>query len=79
MGVTGLLIVNIAAWSAARRFGVGIDGTLVPWRWDTAIQPIPPLLLLVVHAAASLWLASTLLHRSPTPSALPSTTAPNQG
>ena len=79
VGVTGLLIVNIAAWSAARRFGVGIDGTLFPWRWDIAIQPIPPVLLLVAHAVASLLLASTLLHPSTVPSSPPSTTAPNQG
>lgn len=71
VGVSGLIVVNIAAWAAARRFGVGITGSLLPWRWDTAIQPIPPVLLLTVHAAASLWLASTLLR--------PSAAAPNHG
>lgn len=52
--VAGLTVLNVAAWSAARRFGVGTSGSLVPWRWDTPIQPVPPLLLLVVHAAASI-------------------------
>ena len=45
-----LLTLNIAIWAAARRWGVGIDGTLAPWRWDTVHQPIEPLVLLAVHA-----------------------------
>ena len=61
VGGAGLLITNIAAWSAARRFGVGTDGSLLPWRWDTPIQPVPPILLLIVHAAASVWLAVAVL------------------
>ena len=28
-----LLILNIAAWAAARRFGVGTRGSHLPWRW----------------------------------------------
>lgn len=65
VGGAGLLIANIAAWSAARRFGVGTDGPLLPWHWDTAIQPIPPVVLLVVHAAASVWLALVILCPNP--------------
>jgi hypothetical protein len=71
VGVIGLVIVNIAAWAAARRFGVGISGSLLPWRWDTPIQPIPPLLLLATLAAASAWLATVLMR--------PSTNVANQG
>ena len=65
VAAAGLLVVNIAAWSAGRRFGVGTDGPLLPWRWDTSLQPVPPILLLIVHAAASVWLAVTLLRPAP--------------
>jgi len=66
--VVALVIVNVGAWAAARRFGVGTSGSLLPWRWDTPIQPAPPVLLLVVHAAASIWIV-TLLWRGQRPSA----------
>ncbi len=58
VGVVALVVVNVAAWAAARRFGVGTSGSLLPWRWDTPIQPVPPLLLLVAHAAASVWVVT---------------------
>jgi hypothetical protein len=61
VGGIGLVVVNIAAWAAARRFGVGTSGSFLPWRWDTVIQPVPPLLLLTVHAAASVWLWTLLI------------------
>jgi hypothetical protein len=53
-----LTVLNIAAWAAARRWGVGNDGSLLPWRWDTIHQPVAPIVLLVVLAGASacLWL-----------------------
>lgn len=71
VGVIGLIVVNIAAWAAARRFGVGTSGSLLPWRWDTSIQPIPPVVVLVVLAAASCWLAFVLIR--------PTTNVTNQG
>ncbi|MDJ0768340.1 MAG: DUF2142 domain-containing protein [Ilumatobacter sp.] len=52
-----LIVLNIAAWAAARRFGAGTTGTFLPWRWDTIHQPVHPLALLAVHAALSLGLA----------------------
>jgi hypothetical protein len=61
--VGGLLFVNVAAWAAARRWGVGLDGTHRPWAWDTAIQPVPPILLLVLLAVASVALAWVVLRR----------------
>jgi len=60
VGVLALVGVNAAAWAAARRFGVGISGSLLPWRWDTPIQPVPPVLVLVVHAAVSFWIVTLL-------------------
>lgn len=51
--VAPLAIVNIAAWSAARRFAVGTDGALMPWSWDGTFAWAPPLALLVVHAVAT--------------------------
>ena len=49
-----LLILNIAAWAAARRFGVGTRGSHLPWRWGLDIQPIPPIVLLIAHAALTI-------------------------
>ena len=60
VGVMALVIINIAAWATARRFGVGTSGSLLPWRWDTPIQPVPPVLLLLAHAGASVWIAVLL-------------------
>lgn len=64
VGAAGLLIANIGAWSAGRRFGVGTDGPLSPWHWDTPIQPIPPIVLVFAHAAVSIWLAALVLRPS---------------
>lgn len=55
-----LIVVNVAAWSAGRRWGVGNDGSLLPWRWDTIHQPVAPIVLLAVLAATSVGLWYTL-------------------
>lgn len=47
-------VVNVAAWAAARRWGVGTEGSYLPWNWSTIHQPVPPVLLLIVMAAASI-------------------------
>jgi hypothetical protein len=65
VGGGALLILNVAAWSAARRFGVGTRGSHLPWRWDLAIQPIPPLLVLIVHAALTTALLIFVTGRRP--------------
>jgi hypothetical protein len=65
--VGSLVIANVAAWAAARRFGVGTLGSHLPWRWDTPIQPVPPLVLLAVHALATGGLALVLLRRAGSP------------
>ncbi len=58
--VAALLTLNIAIWAAARRWGVGIDGTLVPWRWGTVHQPVEPALLLAAHAGLTAAVVVTL-------------------
>jgi len=62
-GATALTVLNIAAWAAARRWGVGVEGSLLPWRWDTVHTPVEPVLLLIVHAAATVGLAVALFGR----------------
>ncbi len=56
-----LLILNVAAWAAARRWGVGTRGSHLPWRWRLDIQPLPPLLLLIAHAALTAALLAVVL------------------
>lgn len=59
-GVGALLIMNVAAWSVARRWGVGLYGSMMPWRWDTLLTPFPTLLVLAVLAVSSAALAALL-------------------
>lgn len=61
---TGLVVLNLGAWAAARRWGVGLDGTYLPWRWDTSLQPVPPVVPLVLLAASSLGLGWIVAGRS---------------
>jgi hypothetical protein len=61
-----LLIDNVALVAAARRFGVGVDGSLLPWRWDTYRAPVPPVLVIACHLVATIVLGSVLI-RSATP------------
>lgn len=53
VAVGAVAIVNVAIWAAARRFGVGIEGSLLPWRWDTYDAPLPVGATLLVHAVAT--------------------------
>lgn len=59
--VSATVLLNAALWSAARRWGVGLQGSLRPWEWDTPHTPFPALALLIVHAAASATLAWALV------------------
>ena len=52
----GLVVVNVALAATMRRFGVGIGGSYLPTDWDTYGAPLPPIVLLVVHAGASIGL-----------------------
>jgi hypothetical protein len=60
-GGIALVVVNVAAWSAARRWGVGVDGSLAPWRWGTDHSPIDPFAVLIAHAALTAGLAVATL------------------
>lgn len=51
------VVLNLGFFAAQRRWAVGVDGTWYVWRWDTWDAPLPPLLLLAAHAAATGWLA----------------------
>lgn len=65
--MSSLLLSNAALWSAARRWGVGLQGSLRPWDWDTPHTPFPTIVVLLVHACGTVLLASAVLRRvSPT-------------
>jgi hypothetical protein len=51
--VVGLVVSNAALFAMMRRFGVGRSGSLLPWDWDTYEAPLAPVVVLVVHVAAS--------------------------
>lgn len=55
--IAAMVLLNAALWAVARRWGVGVQGSLRPWDWDTPHTPLPTVVLLVVHAAASTVLA----------------------
>ncbi len=54
--VVALAVSNAALFAMLRRFGVGTAGSLFPWDWDTYEAPLPPVVVLVAHVAASLGL-----------------------
>jgi hypothetical protein len=63
VGGASLVAMNVAAWAAARRWGVGTDGSLLPWDWDTWSAPLPPVVLLLLLGGLSGGLAATLWGR----------------
>jgi hypothetical protein len=54
-----IVVWNVAVYAAARRWGVGIFGTIDPRQFDTYGVPTTPLVLLVAHALGSVtvWVA----------------------
>jgi hypothetical protein len=60
VGGSALVVLNVAAWAAARRWGVGNDGSMMPWDWDTIHSPLPPIVVLAALAALSAGLAAAL-------------------
>jgi hypothetical protein len=57
---TAMLLLNAALWASARRWGVGLQGSLLPWDWDTPHTPLPAIVLLATHAAGSVALVWAL-------------------
>ncbi len=64
------LVVATAAWwvwnatffAAQRRWAVGAGGSVLPWEWDTWSAPVPPIIVLFAHGAATaalLWMVAT--------------------
>ena len=53
MLVAGLVVANVGLAAMMRRFAGGIAGTLLPWEWDTYGAPVPPAVMLALHALAS--------------------------
>jgi hypothetical protein len=58
VAVAGLAVVvlNAALVATMRRWSVGLAGSLWPWDWDTYDAPLPPIVLIVAHAAATIGL-----------------------
>ncbi len=60
-------MLNVAAWAAARRWGVGTHGSMMPWDWDTSRAPLPPIVVLAALALLSITLAAVLWPRDTVP------------
>jgi hypothetical protein len=60
VAAASVVVLDVTAWSAVRRWAVGVEGTWLPWRWDTYDTPLPPILVLVVLAASSAALAAVV-------------------
>ncbi len=58
---------NATFYAAQRRWAVGSGGSWFPWRWDTWGAPLPPALVLFVHALASAALLVAVLGARPQP------------
>jgi hypothetical protein len=56
-GALALVVWNVAFFQQLRRWAVGTNGSIRPWAWDTWDTPVPILLVIVVHVAATAGLA----------------------
>ena len=64
LAVVAWVILNVGFAAALQRWGVGVAGSWLPWKWGTYETPVPPVLLLGTHAIASGWLVALLLGNS---------------
>lgn len=58
IGVIAGVVSMVALAAAMRRFAVGIDGTMAPWRWHTfgaSVSPLFPLIVIAVGWVGLLW------------------------
>lgn len=62
-GIVALVVWNVSFLQELRRWGVGASGSIRPWAWDTWGAPVPVLVLVVVHLAASVGLVM-VCHRA---------------
>lgn len=52
---TGAIVIwNGSLWQQSRRWGVGVDGSMLPWDWDTWSAPATVIVPLVIFLAASI-------------------------
>lgn len=53
----GLVVLTMGFGAAMRRWGVGVNGSMMPWRWDTYDTAVPPVMLLWLHVlvAGGIW------------------------
>ena len=51
-----LVVANVGIAAAMRRWGVGDQGTLAPWQWDTYATVVAPVALVALHGAGTLLL-----------------------
>ena len=63
MATVWWVVLNLGFFAAQRRWAVGVEGTWYVWRWDTWHAPLPPIVLLLAHAASTAWLAVTVATR----------------
>jgi hypothetical protein len=59
LGIVVWVILNAGFAAALQRWGVGLAGSWLPWKWSTYDAPLPPWVLLVVHAIATAWLINS--------------------
>ena len=69
--VFALIVPNVALAAAIRRWSVGLAGSMFPWNWDTYNAPLPPIVLLAIHLAATVGLWRWSRHFPSTPDAAP--------
>lgn len=55
-GVVAVVVWNFAFLQALRRWGVGENGSIRPWAWDTWGAPVPVVALIALHVGASVGL-----------------------
>ncbi|MEM1332841.1 MAG: DUF2142 domain-containing protein [Actinomycetota bacterium] len=70
IGVVVAIVSVVALGGAMRRFAVGIDGTMAPWRWHTfgaAVSPLFPMLLVAAAWIPLLWAVDRLGGERPAP------------
>jgi len=57
VAVSSWVIGNVAFVAAQQRWGVGVNGSWSPWRWDTWGAPLQPWVLILVHGGSTAALA----------------------